>query len=565
MSLPTALDYQGAIQSPQASLGDAFLQTLRPDLGRQGLPLSWTGTFATVFRMRNEAGQHWALRCLTRNVEGLDARYRAFAAFREQAPPALRAALVAARYLPQGIRTGVGPGAPWWPVILMAWADGPTLASWVEQHRLEADRLRQLQAWLADLGSRMAAARFVHGDLQHKNVLVGAQGPVLVDYDNVMLPDVAGLPVTTDGLPSFRHPLGDPHEPLGCQDRFALLVLHVGLEALIQNPAWYDRWGRGEGLLFQGRDFRDPGGSPLFQALQAHPGMEGLARNLARVCQEPAGQTPALGAFLGAATGGGGRLGTATWQAANLDPFQRLFSASAQPQVRVHRFECGSQAGLGTTQAPVAQGHPSQAGNGTAVAPLPQPPAPHAGPGTPLAPLPLSPASPRMPVSRSAPPRRVRRMVAAALVVLGAGLAARVLLARARPAPAAEWAQARQDLRALLGARKEVLTVMIVGLDEDLERLRPVPDGLRLAVPDPAPGAPDSLTVAQMRQQLAQTRETARRALLQCDEVQEQYERVLDEGGLTPDQLAARLAGLPHLPEAFRTRSVGLAKTGRQP
>jgi len=506
VSFPGGVDYQGAIQSPRISLAEPMLQACRADLDRQGMPLSWAGSYAMVFRVRDGQGRAWALRCFTQKVEALEARYRAYAAFYAKAPPGLKAALVPARYAAEGIRLAERPGSPWWPVILMAWAEGATLGSWVEQNRRDPGALRRLQAWLAELAEAMGSAGFAHGDLQHRNILVGDRGPILVDYDSVTVPDAPGLPATSGGLPGFRHPGGGVATPIQAHDRFAFLVLHVGLEALVQAPGLYDRWGRVEGLLFQGADFRNCEGSPLFRQLRAEPGLAPLARALESVCAGAAEQAPTLKTFLAAACGTGHPLLRPAWNASSLDRLD----------------------GLCNPRAPVL----------ASAAAMPAAPAPGAGAAA-------AGAAPRSRAGRN-------RVLAALLLAAALGLGVPALR-RHPPVATVRMALVRRDLGRFLDLRKKSLTPMIVQLDEDLEQMRSVPEEVLMAVPEPG-GGEASLTAGQVRQRLAETREEARKSLVRCDELREAFDQAVAGPGLTAAQMETRLEAIPDLPSVFRAR-----------
>jgi hypothetical protein len=476
MMLPTGTEYRDAVQSPRATLEEPGLQSCSADLDSRGLPLSWAGGFATVFRLRDPRRRTWALRCFTQHVPDLDGRYRAYADYyRKRAPRGLKASLVEATYLAHGIRVGPHPDSPWWPVVLMAWVEGRSLDQWVAESLGQPAQLAKLQQRLGRLAYYMEAAGFVHGDLQQRNLMIAAGKPILVDYDNIQVPGSPVLVATTHGLPSFRHPLAGEDTPPAMHDRFAFLVLHVGLEALVCAPQLHQRWGAVEGLLFQGVDFRAPGASPLFQALLAQPALCGLATTLAEVCRSPADQVPDLKTFL--ATVKALPLARAKPVQGAWDPRRlALLEALYQPAPRAEaerQSTCKPSANWPCPPRPGAQGAPT--------------------PGR--------------------RPRLHRLLLAAALLALtwAAGVGVHTLHARRMPS-------APTDRLALLAARRERLIAMIVQLDEDLEGLRTVPDEVRLAVPAPD-GKVRSCTVAQLRLDLAAAREKARQALLSCEKV----------------------------------------------
>src|SRR5262249_2627572 len=114
MAWPLATDYSAVIQDPGRCFRDPELaagRTVAADLLR--LPLTWSGNFANVYKIECP-GQTWAVKCFTRQVEGLEGRYAAISRHLERHR---RKFAVEFRFLEQGIRV---KGA-WFPVLKMRW------------------------------------------------------------------------------------------------------------------------------------------------------------------------------------------------------------------------------------------------------------------------------------------------------------------------------------------------------------------------------------------------------------------------------------------------------------
>ena len=550
MSLPTGVDYLKAIQSPATALSEPVLRSCKVDCNPMGLPSSWSGSNAIVFRLRAPDGPPFALRCFTQKIQDVESRYQAYSDFYKAAPKDLKNALASTRYVTRGIPIPDGNNDPWKPAIIMAWVDGKHLGKWVETHHSNPAQLTWLQGKLRGLARLMAKSGFIHGDLQHRNIMVGEKGPVLVDYDSVILPGSKGLRLTTQGLAAFRHPLAGADTPPGALDRFAFLVLHVGLEALIRQPKLFDQWGQVEGLLFQGVDFRNPGASPLFKALLAHPELRGLAETLGRVCLEPAAKTPDLDGFLEVA-GKFQNMPPPTvlppWGSQQLTKLAALYASNPEPapkpkpkskQVRVHRIEVDGPF-TSAAKHPVAQATPLVA---TGVALI----------------------SALDPVQ--APPRWKARRILGGLALAGTlMLACQLVHPFTGNAAPATTALIRKELQLKLEAKKDLLLPLIVGMDEELETLRALPDDLRLARLDPASGVAEAYSAARLRQNLAQTREQARQALIRCDGMMEDFDAALLVSGLTPAQQAQRLASIQDLPPDILSRIRHDLPRGAQP
>ncbi len=525
------MDYLKTIQSPATALADPNLRVCTVDRNPMGQPMSWAGSNAIVFRLRGVDGRPFALRCFTQNIPDVEARYRAYSEFYGRAPLGLKSALVGIRYLHKGIQVPDGSPDPWKSTIVMTWVEGNHLGAWVEANRANTVRLRWLQEKLKGLEEQMASARFVHGDLQHRNILVSEHGPVLVDYDSVILPGAKSLTLTTQGLAAFRHPGAAKTTSPAAIDRFAFLVLHVGLEAIIRQPTLFDRWGKVEGLLFQGTDFRNISTSPLFQSMLAHPELRGIATAMVQVCQADPGSAPDLASFLASVAMVPGTTPSHSalppWNSQLLKIIEQLYSPKSDALVNVHRVEVEGpyrsavclpqsriipQAAMGATESPL----------GNAVQRVCQ--------GNTRA-------------------KCVGSMLVTLLLVVGFGFLLPSLIRQPE-----DVATIRKDLQLSLEGKKDRLMLIIVGLDEDLETFHALPESLRLATLDASSGDVKAESVAKRRWELAQTRVQARQALVRCDGVLEDFDNTLRDPRFTPSERVDRLAAIQDLPPDFSSR-----------
>ena len=57
MSFPAPMDYRLAIQNPAGSLGLPWLTTWEAAEDNLGLPLSWAGAYAVVFKLQEQIGR----------------------------------------------------------------------------------------------------------------------------------------------------------------------------------------------------------------------------------------------------------------------------------------------------------------------------------------------------------------------------------------------------------------------------------------------------------------------------------------------------------------------------
>ena len=604
MMLPTATQYVEAIQFPEANLGDRDLQDCAAELGRRSQPLSWNGSYAVVFRMKKSSeSKRRALRCITKKVPNLKERYEAYAAFLPGAPEGLRKALVPARYLERGIRLRADNTAPWWPVVVMDWVDAPELQTWVETNLRRPNQLRELQSRFRELALEMEASQFVHGDLQHRNILVRPDDtPVLVDYDSIQLPGPRPLPLTTVGIPGFRHPLQHDQTSGRAADRFAFLVLHLGLEALAQQPGLFCEFGKVEGLLFTGKDFRNPGSSRLFQRLKGVVALRALTEAFITVCQQPADQVPVLGEFLA-------KLGLAGHQSqspltsagpaqshAGLPPMDprfiealgRLYAGKRTPKAKAPAIHKVSVQGWGVPSiappppalkpatraavaaAPVAHSKPRPAQRSALLSSPAR--APKAAP-TKASIVPTLLAR----LYKLRPPTSVTNAIQAVVHFLraqgtrmlgawGVGLLLFVGLAlwnRNRGGGLEGPISAvREDLVCIMGARHGKLESLIVSMDEQIDMLRVMPEDISLVTLVLADGTPKVESVGERRMDLMAARERARIALLLCETVPEAFDGILRERELNPRQKLERLQRLTGLPPIVQKALLQLGEGG---
>lgn len=522
MSFPGPIDYRLAIQNPTGSLGLPWLQNWRAAEDRLGLPLSWAGAYAVVFKLQEPRGQKLrALRCLTQHIPDLEARYQAYALFYAAAPSDLKACLLPARYYKQGIRLSPTTGTAWWPVVEMEWSTARPFPSWIASQAGNQGQLRWLQAQLKALSLRMAQVGMVHGDLQHGNVLVGSQGPLLIDYDSVQVPASRQLPAVSGGIPSFRHPLQTAATDPIFHDRFAFLLFHLGLEALVHLPGLAQRFAAIEGFLFTGADLKGPRQSDLFSLLLAHPALKAMTTAFLEVCQSPADQTPDLATFLGNIPGAGKHRAPHSltpWTAAGLDILNRLFTTTPQ---RV------AKSTTTTTQQPLSLGPVLQSASLQVSGSLPSP------------------------SISTLPWRRAAALGVAALTLTGLLWGIALLTPHRELEEHPRLHSVRLEVVRVSVEREKELKALVEALDHELLHLADLPSDL-LVYTLTHDGSLEAVTVSQRCHDLVITREQAQLSLAACPLLVPQVDAILQAKDVTPEQAIQSLLALPDLPRSVR-------------
>jgi len=297
MNWPTNGEYGEAIQNHQQTLADKELRAGQVATNAMGMPLTWSGNFAVVYKIRcPNTGNTWALKCFTRQIPNLQQRYQIIS---EHLRRVNLKCMVDFQYLPQGILVR----GRWFPVLKMRWVEGQELDDFLEANLGDRRLLRRfLKVWMK-LVEALSAAEVAHGDLQHRNVLAvdvdGQQYLRLVDYDGMCVPGLLGAGSHECGHPAFQHPqrLAEGTYDLTI-DRFSQLVIYTTVHCL--RVAGEQLWNRFHGdnrLLFSSEDFAQPGRSELFRRLWRLDDVraKALVGRLALACTRPIEQVPALG------------------------------------------------------------------------------------------------------------------------------------------------------------------------------------------------------------------------------------------------------------------------------
>jgi hypothetical protein len=257
-----------------------------------GLPVAHSGNFALTFEVAVD-GRRYAVRCFHKQADSLHERYAAIdACLQSIGSPHF----VACRFQPAGITTESGT----YPIVRMEWAEGPTLAAFVSDHRNDVETLQALRASLRRLATHLQEHGIAHGDIQPANAIVqDATHLRLIDYDGMFVPQLAQLPNAELGQRNFQHPARRAWHFDGELDRFSFCVIDLALDALCRRPAlWEQTESDADAFLFRAADFTDPANSPVFSLLASVPGLAQRVHDFAAICMAPFDQIPAFEDFL---------------------------------------------------------------------------------------------------------------------------------------------------------------------------------------------------------------------------------------------------------------------------
>ncbi|MCF5889501.1 protein kinase family protein [Aeromonas veronii] len=293
MAYPTLEQYNEALQSPQLVLQDAELKHGTLKTTGLGLPLALCGGFALTYTVQ-AGGKKFALRCFHKESRELEIRYQAISSrIKQLASPYF----LPFEFIPAGIRIqGV-----MYPIVKMAWAQGQTLAEFLENEYRNPQSLQRLRQALANLADFLEKNQISHGDIQPENIMVSAGGSTiqLIDYDGMYVEALQSSKATELGQVNFQHPKRTANDFNEKLDRFSFLTLDVALQALIASSSiWTISRSEPSAVVFRRNDFLDPSSSVIFKEVLKITGVGLHVKNLARVALGDFNKVPTLVDFL---------------------------------------------------------------------------------------------------------------------------------------------------------------------------------------------------------------------------------------------------------------------------
>lgn len=290
-AFPSFDAYQAALQHPANCF---YLDNLKSGLIETdlwGFPRVRSGGFALTYRVTVDQNS-FAVRCFHKNIHDRYQRYMAITAtlFRQS-----HTAFIPVKYAGKGVRVGKN----WFPITIMPWVDGDTLEGHIYKHLANGKQLEHLVKRFVQLISWLEQSQIAHGDLSHQNILVRHDELVLVDYDGMYVPSLAGKTSSENGHANFQHPGRSIHHYNPQLDRFSAIVIFMALKALSIHPDLWKKYEQsGDGLLFRKKDFLHPYESELLQELETLNTLRKYVYIFRKICLSSFENIPSLAEFM---------------------------------------------------------------------------------------------------------------------------------------------------------------------------------------------------------------------------------------------------------------------------
>lgn len=252
-TFPISIDYIQAVVAHSRTFQVDELKTARFALNdARNRPLARPGQNAVVFRADIE-GDAEALRFFTYMDDHVRNRYLALADFLPEA------GLDTWLTPPVWVDDAVEVKGELWPLVRMDWVEGRTLDDYVGTCVTNGDVAaieRLAEAW-RDMIGRLQDARFAHGDLQHNNVLVDADGGLhLIDFDGSWVPGMHELPAPKEN--GHRNYQRDGKRWDRWMDTFPALVVYLSLTMVARQPNLWHALHTSDCIAFAKPDFQPP-------------------------------------------------------------------------------------------------------------------------------------------------------------------------------------------------------------------------------------------------------------------------------------------------------------------
>ena len=264
--MPTIPSIRTSVENKDVLVLDEHAKngTFRRDA--RGRLIAYAGGFSVVFPYELPDGTKWAFRCWHSDISNTQKRY-------EIISDAIKRANLDFLCEFNYIEKGINVEGNIYPTTRMRWVEGITIKDYICKYRQSKDKLEALAENFLVMTHALHEQSLAHGDLQHGNILVGADHQLyLVDYDSFYCPELKGEEDTVTGLPDYQHPARKKNKSVSEKlDYFSELIIYLSILAIAEAPSLVDKYkvDDADRLLFAKEDFDDITKSQIYKDIQS--------------------------------------------------------------------------------------------------------------------------------------------------------------------------------------------------------------------------------------------------------------------------------------------------------
>ena len=240
--------------------------------------IQYAGGYTTVFPFINSLGKKVAVRCWCADIGNAKQRSSTISEYlnKEQ-----NSYFVNFKY----VNDAVLIKGELQPVIIMDWVEGKTLKEYINEN-VNSNTIRQIADKFKLMAEGLHSKNIAHGDLQHGNILVKADGNlVLVDYDSMYVEQLNSMADIIKGLPGYQHPARTKNQHVNSKlDYFSELIIYLSLLIFAEKPQLWQRYYETEDLLFSKDDFANIKNSEIYKSF--HTSNNAIISNLMQKLKE---------------------------------------------------------------------------------------------------------------------------------------------------------------------------------------------------------------------------------------------------------------------------------------
>lgn len=257
MQFPTIFQYIESLTNNKGLF--STLPDVECVMRHDGTPEFRVGNFGVVFKVQI-AGQMMAMKLFTRHAPGRIESYRKVCDFMSMIDPQKKQHIINYSLLENELyvfsqEANVGQ---FYPLILMDWVDGESLATHIREAVLDRDmaKIHDLGDQFIEFSLWLLDQDFAHGDLKPENIVIRKSDSqmVLIDYDAMYVPRMSGEIAVEIGTPPYQHPSRGKFPLSKHIDDYSIAIIALSFRALEVEPRLWIEFHNGENMILNGTE-----------------------------------------------------------------------------------------------------------------------------------------------------------------------------------------------------------------------------------------------------------------------------------------------------------------------